>query len=401
VSLAGLHGGLQTALRRIHEEPGIFWEVDEHAGVAPSAPGVPQQLRGTLVAVKDNFAVSGLGRRLGLVHRQVSDRDADAVSRLRELGAVIIGKTAMDQLAWTMTGLAPGMPTYDSPAVPGHLPGGSSGGAAAAVGLGLVPLALASDSAGSIRLPAAWCGVAGLKPTHGALPIGGCAPLAPEFDTVGLIGRHIDDLALAFTAMVGAVSEPRAPEPRIGIPHQLLDAQTWEPAAADAWRLAETRLTSIAGSVVGVDGRFRAPGLSSVFAAALAARWSEALERQPDELVEPSVRQGLVRGRDVTIDELESAKLALDEAKRQAVQVWDQVDLLALPTACVGPPPIGRDAPVAIVSAFTRPWSAYGWPAIALPIPGHPGMSLQLVGPAGEDIRLLSQARKVEAALQS
>lgn len=400
MSLTGLQGAAQTALSRVQEEPGIFWEVDEHAGVVPAAGRAPQPLRGTPVAVKDNFAVRGLGRRLGLVDRQVSDRDADAVSRLRELGAVIIGKTAMDQLAWTMTGLAPGMPVYDSPAVPGHLPGGSSGGAAAAVGLGLVPLALASDSAGSIRLPAAWCGVAGLKPTHGALPTGGCAPLAPEFDTVGLIARHIDDLALAFTAMVGAVSESRAPEPRIGIPQQLLDAQGWEPAAADAWRFAEIRLTSIAASVVGVDGRFHAPGLSSVFAAALAARWSEALERQPDELVEPSVREGLVRGREVTIDELESAKLALDEAKRQAVQVFDQVDLLALPTACVGPPPTGADALVAIVSALTRPWSAYGWPAIALPIPGHPGMSLQLVGPPDEDISLLSHAGRVEAVLQ-
>jgi Asp-tRNA(Asn)/Glu-tRNA(Gln) amidotransferase A subunit family amidase len=400
VSLSGVQRAAQTALSRVDEQPGIFWEVDGHAGVVPAVGAAPQPLRGTPVAVKDSFAVRGLGRRLGLVHRQVSDRDADAVSRLRELGAVIIGKTAMDQLAWTMTGLAPGMPVYESPAVPGHLPGGSSGGAAAAVGLGLVPLALATDSAGSIRLPAAWCGVAGLKPTHGALPTGGCAPLAPEFDTVGLIGRNIDDLALAFVAMVGAVSKPRAAQPRIGIPQQLLDAQTWEPAAADAWRFAETRLASVAGSVVGLDGRFRAPGLGSVFAAALAARWSEALEHQPDELVEPSVREGVVRGREVTIQELKSAKDAIDEAKRQAVQVFDQVDLLALPTACVGPPAVGASAPVAIVSALTRPWSAYGWPAIALPIPGHPGMSLQLVAPSGEDMRLLSYAGRVETGLQ-
>jgi aspartyl-tRNA(Asn)/glutamyl-tRNA(Gln) amidotransferase subunit A len=353
------------------------------------------------VAVKDSFSVHGLGRRLGLVHREVSATDAVAVARLRALGAVIVGKTAMDQLAWTMTGLAPGMPTYESPAVRGHLPGGSSGGAAASVGLNIVPLALASDSAGSIRLPAAWCGVTGFKPTHGTLPSDGCAPLAPEFDTVGLIARDAQSIARAFAAMTGRAVVGESGKGRIGIPFELLDKQTWEPDAAAAWLYAEERLKLGAESVVKVTGRFRAPGMDAMFAAALAARWSDAVERQPSELVEPSVSEGLTRGREIAGEDLLRAHRALVEEKSRAAEVFNQVDLLALPTASIRPPKVGSKSSVAAASALTRPWSAYGWPAVSIPIPGHPGMGLQLVGRNGRDASLLTYANQIELALRS
>lgn len=391
---------VEESFDRARAQPGVFWEVSQRADGDDAAARRSGALQDMAVAVKDSFAVQGLGRRLGLTHRQVAARDAAAVSRLRGLGAVIVGKTAMDQLAWTMTGQAPGMPAYESPAVPGHLPGGSSGGAAAAVGLGIVPLALGSDSAGSIRLPAAWCGVTGFKPTHGALPSRGCAPLAPEFDTVGLIGADVGCVVTAFAAMVGTAEESAPAGARIGIPLELLDRASLDLAVARSWQFAEDRLKRVAKAVVRVDGRFRAPGLGAVFAAALAARWSKAVERQPRELVEPSVREGLARGREVSSEELIRAQIALADERPLAGSVFDRVDLLALPTTPVGPPPTGSSAPVATVSAFTRPWSAYGWPAIAIPIPGHPGMSLQIVGPAGQDMRVLAQAKRIEAALR-
>jgi aspartyl-tRNA(Asn)/glutamyl-tRNA(Gln) amidotransferase subunit A len=233
------------------------------------------------------------------------------------------------------------------------------------------------------------------------MPSDGCAPLAPEFDTVGLIAQDAQSITRAFAAMTGGAVAGESGRGRIGIPLELLDKQVWEPGAAAAWLYAEERLKLAAESVVKITGAFRAPGLGAVFAAALAALWSEAIERQPRELVEPSVREGLAHGRGITSEELVGARRALVEEKLRAAEVFNQVDLLALPTASTGPPKIGSDAPVAAASALTRPWSAYGWPAISIPIPGHPGMGLQLVGRSRSDASLLSNANQIEVALRS
>ena len=180
---------------------GVFWELASDRAQAEAASlhavlrddGAPGPLCGAPVAVKDAFAVGGLPQHLGLSRAVVSDRDAAAVATLRGAGAIVIGTTAMDQLAWTMTGQAPGYPRCENPLLPGHSPGGSSGGAAAAVAAGVVPLALAADSAGSVRVPGAWCGVVAFKPSFGAIDLDGCAPLAPPLDTAGILARGVDD----------------------------------------------------------------------------------------------------------------------------------------------------------------------------------------------------------------
>ena len=331
--------------------------------------------------------------------RAVSDRDAACVARLRRLGALIVGKTAMDQLAWTMTGLAPGKPIYENPLLPGHLPGGSSGGSAAAVAAGIVRLGLGSDSAGSIRVPAAWCGVVGVKPTHGILSTVGVAPLANRFDTIGLIARSAAEVMEAFSAMTETpATAGQAGRPRLGVPRRVVESVVCDLEVAAMWVRAVPQLGDWASSVTELERRFDAPGIGTIFAAELAARWQDFAEQEPEELVEPSVREGIMRGSETPATKLVRAHDALDEVSRGACEVFDDVDLLALPAAPCGPPRLGQPAPVATLSAFTRAWSAYGWPALVIPVPDATEMASSLWD-AGDDDRLLRWGVELEGIL--
>jgi Asp-tRNA(Asn)/Glu-tRNA(Gln) amidotransferase A subunit family amidase len=403
---------------------GVFWEVgadraradaeslwarvrDRAAASAPRSrtaarvtPGLP--LCGVPVAVKDAFAVGGLVRHLGLSSAApVSEGDAAAVAVLRAAGAVVIGTTAMDQLAWTMTGQAPGYPRCENPLVPGHSPGGSSGGAAAAVAAGVVPLALGSDSAGSVRVPGAWCGLVAFKPTFGTIDLDGCAPLAPPLDTAGILARGVDDCRLAFGAL--SSGGPAAPpagggSPRLGVPDGMIAATECEPALLSAWERTLVRLSGAGLELCSVDLSLEVRGVGAIFAANLAARWGNRVDAEPPDLVHPDVRAGVAFGRSLAATDYVRASAALAGARRLAPSLFGDVDVLVLPTAPILPPPLERPAPVAVASAFTRPWSAFGCPAISLPCAAREvsGCGVQIVARPGEDGRLLTWASELE-----
>lgn len=368
-------------------------------------------LAGLPVAVKDSFAVEGLPRRLGLASARRSERDAEAVASLRAAGAVLIGTTAMDQLAWTMSGHSPGMPTCINPALPGRCPGGSSAGAAAAVAAGIVALALGSDSAGSTRVPATWCGVVGFKPTFGAISLTGCAPLAKRFDTAGILAPNVTAAAVAFDVLRSADAPqiapwPAAPQslaercpPRAGIPTHMIAAGECDASVSAAWAHTQERLSRACQSIIKIEDRFRAPGMGTIFAAELAARWAQAARSQPPELLAPAVAEGIEHGERIAASAYIRAADAIDEARRHALSLFERVDLLALPVAPVLPPAVQSPAPVAVASAFTRIWSAYGMPAIAIPLPAWPGAGVQLVGAPGRDRQLLDFAAVLERML--
>jgi aspartyl-tRNA(Asn)/glutamyl-tRNA(Gln) amidotransferase subunit A len=185
------------------QQHGAFVHIDEDGArrAAKAPPGGP--LHGIPVAVKDLIDVAGMPTALGRAKGRVAQSDAAIVARLREQGAIIVGKTRTDEL-----GLGALTPGASDPRDPRRSPGGSSGGSAIAVATGAALLALATDTAGSARIPAAACGVAGLCAAAGWMPSDGVCTLAPTFDRLGLIAATVQDLAVAWTALGGTIGEP-------------------------------------------------------------------------------------------------------------------------------------------------------------------------------------------------
>ncbi|MCS6931961.1 MAG: amidase, partial [Acetobacteraceae bacterium] len=182
---------------------GAFWHLD------PGARGGTGPLAGRAVAVKDNIAVAGMPWTAGLAafRGRVAERDAPCIAALRAAGAAILGKTAMDEGALGATGEAPGFPPCRNPLDPRHSPGGSSGGSAAAVAAGFVRMAVGTDTMGSVRIPAAYCGVVGLKPTAGLIGRSGVEPLSDTLDTVGAIAATAEEAGRLLEALVAPDAE--------------------------------------------------------------------------------------------------------------------------------------------------------------------------------------------------
>jgi aspartyl-tRNA(Asn)/glutamyl-tRNA(Gln) amidotransferase subunit A len=387
----------EQALTAAAAAPGTFWNLDEaralddarriDARVARGEPVGP--LAGVPVGVKDTFAVRGLPRTLGLRERvDVPDEDAELVRRLRAADAVVVGTTAMDQLAWSMTGQSPHRPACPNPGVPGALPGGSSGGSAAAVAAGIVPIALGTDTAGSARVPAAWCGTVGSKLSHDALPLTGCAPLAPSLDSLGILGRSVGDCRLVTRVLGGGgpwAPERRAGRRRLGVARETLDA------GIEAFALTLDALRDAGHDVVVLDAELAAPGLGRVLAAEFAATWAAALEGVD---VNAEVGEGLRHGAAVSAAGYLHAREAIARAERRARAVFDVVDGLLLPTTAATAPPIDAPPTVAEASRFTRGISAFGWPAISIPLGEQDGrpLGLQVAGAPGADAIVLDLA---------
>jgi amidase len=168
-------------------------------------------LAGLRLAVKDLFDLAGVPTGAGnprwLETHEVPDEDAVAVARLRAAGARVVGKTITDELAWSLNGTNAHYGTPDNPAAPGRVPGGSSAGSASAVALGRADIGLGTDTGGSIRVPASYCGLFGLRPTHGRVSLEGAVPLAPSFDTAGALTRDAATLRLAMGVLLEGAAE--------------------------------------------------------------------------------------------------------------------------------------------------------------------------------------------------
>ena len=224
-------------------------------------------LHGVPVAVKELFDVEGLPATYGsnALAGAVAAADSEVVRRLRRAGAVIVGLTRSHEFGWGITTMHPSGVGTSNPCNPDFVSGGSSGGSAAAVAAGLVPAAVASDTGGSIRIPAALCGVAGVKPTFGRIPRDGCMPLAPSLDTPGFIARTPHDLVILLKASAGlSASDPASriadmarPGPlrptladrRVGVSPDLLDTPIAAPHAA-AYQHAIDVLSGLGAQIV-------------------------------------------------------------------------------------------------------------------------------------------------------
>jgi Asp-tRNA(Asn)/Glu-tRNA(Gln) amidotransferase A subunit family amidase len=385
--------------------------------------GDPGPLAGVPVALKDLIDREGEVNTAGSsFYRRQADRNATVVTRLETAGAVIIGRTGLHEFAFGFSSENPWFGAVRNPWDPSTSPGGSSGGSAAAVAAGLASVGIGTDTGGSVRVPAALCGVVGLKVTHGRIPLTGVFPLAPSLDTVGPIARSIADAAFCYEIMAGhdpadPWSHPGPTDPiqpislaglRLRIPQPWVgDGPTNATVrAALAW-LAD-RLTDAGAEVE--EARVPAIGFHSLLTPSAygeAAAVHRSFRSDPRNRYGPDVDARLVEAERVTLDDYLEA-LAWRAGLRQAFAVlFDRADMVVTPATGACRKMIGRDEidldgtphpyrPV--LSWFTAPVNHAGLPALTAPlaVPGAPPPAVQLIAPWWHEGRLLGVARALE-----
>ncbi|MGH2723391.1 MAG: amidase [Actinomycetota bacterium] len=369
-------------------------------------------LHGVPVAVKDLFDVAGW-ETTGCCRAYVGTvalADADAVRRLRAAGAVIVGKTNQHELAAGGTNLVSACGPTRNPWDPGRMTGGSSGGSGAAVAARVVPLALGTDTGGSVRIPASFCGTVGLKPTHGRVSLRGVMPLAPSMDTVGPLCATAGDAALALEVLTG---EPVAMPPPQSLSVGLV-GRFVAPVRADVGRAAADGARVLGEAGVPVREIEEGPAYDPEDWERLA--WPELFEahghllERPQDLGGPT-RRFLEYGRDLDPAERAAAGTRAAALRRAFLDLLAEVDALLVPATLFPAPGIERaemevdGRPVDVlrgaVSLLTRLANMAGIPAVAFPAgfseEGLP-LGLQLLGRPGEEGALLSLVTAFQAA---
>jgi len=363
-------------------------------------------LHGIPVGIKDIFDTGDMPTEDGTVLHagRAPAADAAAVAMLRAAGAVVMGKTVTTELATYSPGKT------RNPHNPAHTPGGSSSGSAAAVAAGMVPLALGTQTNGSVIRPAAFCGVYGFKPTHGLIPRSGVLKLSRTLDHVGVFARSIEDVALISESLVGydpadPDTRPRARPPfrRVAtedppLPPVLAFTQTplWERTDEDLREAFAELVAHLGDRVFELDlPGTTAQGLDwhrciteAEMAANLDAEWTQGRDRLSD-----SLRGQLERGRGVSALDYQQALARIPMINAGFEEIFERCDAILTPSA-PGTAPAGLDATGD--PSFCTLWTLAGMPSITLPLmQGSNGLPLgvQLVGPRGGDARLLRTAR--------
>lgn len=357
---------------------------------------------GPLVAVKDLIDVAGLpttaASRAVADTAQPAQRDAPCLAGLRaaiaEGRARFAGKTNLHELAYGISGVNAAFGTPVNPLDPRRVPGGSSSGSATAVGAGEADVAYGTDTGGSIRIPAACCGIAGLKTTFGRVPVDGVRPLAPSLDTVGPMARDVTGL-VAGMALIEPGFTPAGDAPRT-VGRLAIDA---EPVIGDA---IDTALRAAGFDVRPVTiaelEAFVAASIT-VLEAETWASYAGLVAAAPDRIGE-DVRKRLLAGAAISQTRLARARTEVTSLKATLDALWDRIDLLAAPTL-LGFPPLIEDAPdMHRIRGLNSMVNAAGLPALALPVPsgGPLPASIQLIGPASSEERLLAAGAILEQA---
>jgi amidase len=356
---------------------------------------------GPRLAVKDAIDVAGSPTTLACPvisdHAVPADRDAPVVAAARTQGARIVGKTNLTELCRAADGVNPWTGTPQNPLDADRVPGGSSSGSAVAVALGEADVALGTDTGGSVRVPAACCGVAGLKTTHGRVSLDGVFRLAPTLDTVGPLGRDVAALALGMSLIEPGFA-PGSFEPGAMI-GRLRPVGT--PIAAELDAAVDSALD--AAGLIAVDEPVDCwPGsldAGNLLILGEGYREHRSLLAYPDRM-STRIRRRIERGEPVTDGMLDEAYAARAVLRDFLDKLFERYPVLALPTIAQPPPRIGAERSVDL-TALTLPFNVSGDPALALPIPGADlPASLQLVAPANEEGRLLAAGALIEAALR-
>jgi amidase len=350
---------------------------------------------GMRVAIKDCIDVAGETTTAGsraLAARAPSARDAAVVARLRGAGCTIAGRVTMHELAYGVTGVNGWTGTPINPAYPHLVPGGSSSGSAAAVAAGLVDAAIGTDTGGSIRVPAACCGVVGFKPSFGRVSRDGLTPASSSLDCAGPFARSVAGIERVMAMLVPDWRDTPTPRaPRVAF-------------AADAGDEAILAIARAAAAAAAAITPITLPGMAAAQQAGL-----RIIGRECWDAFAPLIETGLV-GRDVhdrllAASRISDAELAEAETIRNSFAaevdtLLADFDAVALPTLPAAPPSLltATDPAAALpMTANCRPFNLSGHPAIALPVgeTGGAPVSLQLVGRQGGDEALCALARTI------
>ena len=364
-------------------------------------------LHGVPVAVKDMIDIAGHPRGNGNPHDMSGPpaaADAPVVTALREAGAEVFAATSL--LEYAAGAVHPEVPEARNPFDPGRTAGGSSGGSAALVGAGVCPVALGTDTGGSIRIPAHYCAIAGFKPSFGSIDVAGVQPLSPSLDHVGLLGADVAITTKAFAAITGRAAAPRPAALRLGIDRSRMEHDSIQPGVAAALRDALTRLGQGFG-VTDADGS----GLTEIAATFDDILLWEAWQVHGDQVESHPGRYGpetlrLLRTASHTSEDAYRAALRRrEDLLPRAAEVYQGIDVLLTPaaafTAPATTPPV--DTPEGeLEGLFTAPFNVTGDPALVLPCgwdaDGLP-VGIQLSAPRGADMPLLAAAALIEQAL--
>jgi len=370
-------------------------------------------LHGIPIGLKDLIDTAGVRTTAGsaLYKDRVPEHDAEVVRLLRNAGAVLLGKQNMHEFAYGGSSMISHYGPVHNAWNPGYIAGGSSGGSATAVAAGLCYGAIGTDTAGSIREPAALCGVVGLKATYGNVSTQGVIPLSRSFDHVGPITRTVEDAAILLAAIAESASKPienvKPNTLRIGIPRNFfyedVDAEIF--ASIEQATLVIRQLTAGTREIklsVETDRTLQAAESYAVHADSITSR---------SNLYQPETLRRILSGKDIPEAEITNHRRQLEITRQGIQKIFDDVDLLITPTTPIPAPDLAeleanpenlRPREI-ILLRNTRPFNVWGLPAISVPCgftkAGLP-IGLQIAGAPGKEASVLQLAQAYEEATE-
>ena len=371
-------------------------------------------LHGIPIAHKDLIATKGVRTTSGskLFETNVPDHDAQVVQRLNDSGVVMLGKTGLHELAYGITSDNPHFGTIRNPRNPAHIPGGSSGGSAVAVAADMALMATGTDTGGSIRIPASYCGVVGIKPTYGLVSVSGVQPLGFSLDHIGPLAATVSDARVSLDAMASGSKRQAAPasvrEIRVGVPQNYYFTQVASDVR-EAVQAAAKRAEGLGARLIPV----RVPDIDALNAASLVILLSEAaalyepyLDRQSEIGID--VRALLYQGRLVPATDYVNAQRLRKVLAQEFRSLFRTIDCLLTPATPITAPRIGqREVEIdgetldtrLLTTRFARGFNALGFPALSMPCGETPeGMpiGLQMVGRPFEESLLFTLGEALE-----
>lgn len=379
-------------------------------------------LHGVPIALKDLFDTAGVRTTAasGVFKDRIPAEDAEVVRRLKAAGAVLLGKTNMQEFAFGVTSIVSYFGAVHSPWELNHIAGGSSGGSAAAVAAELCYGAVGSDTAGSIRIPASYCGIVGLKPTYGLVSTRGAIPLSWSLDHVGPMTRTVADAALMLQVIAGYDPQDIASEEvkvsdyaqalranvssmRIGVPREFFFADL-DPDIEAGMKDALSVLGKLTAGIREIAlSANTMESLRNVVRAAEAYTYHQEFVAKTPELYQPVTLKRIRAGADVTAPAYIQARRTLAQVRRTAGKTFESVNALVTPTLPIPPPAISDPRADDILPAVrnTSPFDVYGLPAISVPCgftsAGLP-IGLQVIGPPGSEAIVLQLSQAYEQA---